>query len=792
MRQRRFYFRCLALLAISSAACGNEETSLGSHESALSSAAPAQTADTADTQELDRLHPEIRRQLAAFQGAVVHAVGGAGQPLFVTGQLGRIAMGADGAVSESRLQPALESLAPIFGLNPSELKYVATARDSLGYRHARFAQRKNGLPVVGGELLVHVRNDGTVYAVNGTVRGADELPANPQVSTHDAQRTVETEGSSQALRAEGQPRLVYLLTSEEDLVLAWEVDARGGKPSEPVHDLVYVDALKGQIAARHPLVHSALTRIVYDSGNRSILPGTMRRSEWDPPTPDAVVNTQYDLLGSTYACFQSLFGRDSFDSRDASLVSSVHYGSRVANAAWTGSQMFFGDGDGARYGNFATSMDVTAHEMTHAVTQYSAGLVYSGESGGMNESMSDVFGNVCEAFRAGRIDGNTWLVGEDVTTPGIPGDAIRYMNNPSQDGYSIDHYDDFRPGTDVHFSSGIGNLAFYLTSQGGRHPRSRTSITVPALGIDRAQQIWYRALTVYMTSGSNFRSARLATAQAAADLYGKGASDAVHSAWAAVGVGVLNQQQGIKGWSGPDFWWKNQLLRRQGYTLDTLRSYDIGGSQIRFDAFWSRSNVEQIGIHEWAPDAFWSKYVELNGMGYKLTTVEAYDIGGYTTRFDAFFSPSSTPQIGIHGWAPDHFWNKYVEMSRRGYGVSALRSYQIASGVTRYDAFWTPSASGQYGISGWERDHFWNQHLLMQKAGHRLVAMDSHDVGGGKIFYDAFWDVGGGSQPAIFGWAPDHFWNEWQSKSSAGYRLGAVEAIPVGGGNFLYDAVFNP
>ena len=176
---------------------------------------------------------------------------------------------------------------------------------------------------------------------------------------------------------------------------------------------------------------------------------------------DPVVNTNYDHLGTVYNCYSSLFGRDSINNAGATLISTVHHRVKYVNAFWDGTQMVYGDGDNVTATNLANSLDVTAHELTHAVTDNESDLIYSGESGGLNESMSDIFGAVCEWYGDGKVvSARTWLIGDDVWTPATPGDALRYMANPTQDGVSLDYYPDYASGVDVHYSSGISNLAF--------------------------------------------------------------------------------------------------------------------------------------------------------------------------------------------------------------------------------------------------------------------------------------------------------------------------------------------
>jgi len=213
-------------------------------------------------------------------------------------------------------------------------------------------------------------------------------------------------------------------------------------------------------------------------------------------------------------------------------------------------QMAYGDGDGNLMAPLASALDVTAHELTHGVTAATANLVYQNEPGALNEAMSDIMGAVCESWRDQGISGRTWLVGEEIFTPAIDGDALRYMADPTRDaalyppaiGGSRDYYPDLYQGTSdnggVHINSGIANLAFSLLVTGGQHPRGKTTLTVPAIGMEQAGKIFYRSLTQgYFSSTTNFIQARAATEVVAQDLYGPAAKSAVTLAWAAVGVG---------------------------------------------------------------------------------------------------------------------------------------------------------------------------------------------------------------------------------------------------------------
>jgi Zn-dependent metalloprotease len=218
------------------------------------------------------------------------------------------------------------------------------------------------------------------------------------------------------------------------------------------------------------------------------------------------------------------------------------------NATWsnTANTAYFCDGDGSNFSPLV-SIDVVAHELTHGVTKFTAGLVYSNESGALNESVSDIFGAMAERFAKGQ-SGNTWKIGEEVFTPGTPNDALRFMDNPHQasnKGFTADddpdHYSERYTGTQdnggVHINSGIPNKAFYLLAQGGSH---HLGGSMTGIGADNAASIWYYALTNYMNSGTNFAGARTATINAATVLFGQTQADAVAKSWCLVGVGACS------------------------------------------------------------------------------------------------------------------------------------------------------------------------------------------------------------------------------------------------------------
>ena len=286
--------------------------------------------------------------------------------------------------------------------------------------------------------------------------------------------------------------------------------------------------------------------VTYDAKNKQQASGstqfTDKNDVWGEATDGsrtkAAVDAHYGAE-MTYDFYKDVLGRDSIDGKGEQLKSYVHLDNNYNNAYWDGSQMNYGDGDGKDFSPL-TTLDIAGHEITHGLTERTAGLVYEGESGGLNESFSDIMGTGVEWYAAQKntaVKAN-WEIGEKAYTPGNgDSDALRYMNDPTKDGYSIDNYKDFARQSEVHGSSGIANNAFYLLTQGGKNRTSGLEVK-DGIGMDKSLKIFGRALTTYMTPETTFAQAREATLKAATDLYGASSPEAqkVKDAWTAVGV----------------------------------------------------------------------------------------------------------------------------------------------------------------------------------------------------------------------------------------------------------------
>ena len=432
--------------------------------------------------------------------------------------------------------------------------------DKRGGGHARILQTYHGVPVFGGEIVVHIRADGSVKGHTDKLLRGIEMDVTPNLpSTQAIAIASESVGLNSELTTEAKADL-QIIKAGRGPKLAWRVRIMNMQSQPPSMPVVFVNAKTGEVLWRYDNLQSAKNRKVYSANNGTTIPGTLKRVEGQSVNSDSTVNDSYDILDSTWDCYNSLFGRDSYDGLGAVLISSIHYSTNYVNGFWNGTQLVFGDGDGNIFGNFATSMDLAAHELTHAVTERTSNLIYSGESGALNESMSDIFGEVCEWYHDNSGDitalpsDNNWTVAEDISLTQPPS-PFRYLDDPSRDGSSVDYWNSTVGNLDVHYSSGISNLAFALLTKGGTHPHGKSTTIVTGIGIYDSAQIFYLANTAYLTPSSTFVDVRAATMSAAEDLFGIGSTQAIEvgNAWTAVGVleppvySVIDTKTGLSG-----------------------------------------------------------------------------------------------------------------------------------------------------------------------------------------------------------------------------------------------------
>lgn len=293
---------------------------------------------------------------------------------------------------------------------------------------------------------------------------------------------------------------------------------------------------------------AALNRVIFSADNSSTLPGRQLRAEGGAPTGDPAADEAYDGAGATYALFSEVFNRNSIDGNGMRLDSTVHFRTGYDNAFWNGRQMVYGDGDEdlpvdqRLFNRFTIAVDIIGHELAHGVTQHAANLIYQGQSGALNESMSDVFGSLVKQRLLGHDAASAdWIIGQGLFTANVNGVGIRNMKEPGtayndpvvgkdpQPGHMRDYVTTQADNGGVHINSGIPNRAFYVTA-----------LNLGGFAWEKAGQIWYATLQSKLTASSNFATAAAKTYEAARDLFGQGSLEqqAVRAGWAEVGIDV--------------------------------------------------------------------------------------------------------------------------------------------------------------------------------------------------------------------------------------------------------------
>ncbi|WP_371659852.1 M4 family metallopeptidase [Streptomyces sp. NBC_00280] len=460
-------------------------------------------------------------------------------------------------------------------------------KDADGTLHTRYERTYAGLPVLGGDLVVHTQPaseaTGTVSTTFNTRRAISVASTTPTYAKSAAE--TKALGAARALDAEkattDSARKVIWAGSGTPK-LAWETVIGGlqddGTPSQ-LH--VITDALTGAKLYQFQAIKTGTgnsqysgtvtigttlsgstyqlndttrgTHKTYSLNNGTSGTGTLMTDADDTWGTGAGSNTQTAGVDAhfgaqtTWDFYKNTFGRSGIKNDGVAAYSRVHYSTAYVNAFWDDSCFCMTYGDGTSSTHALTSLDVAGHEMTHGVTSNTANLNYSGESGGLNEATSDIFGTGVEFYANNSTDVGDYLIGEKIDING-DGTPLRYMDEPDKDGGSADSWYSGVGNLDVHYSSGPANHMFYLLSEGsgsktinGVSYNSPTSDGVAVAGIGRAAalQIWYRALTTYMTSSTTYAQARTAALNAAADLYGSSSSQyaGVGNAFAGINVG---------------------------------------------------------------------------------------------------------------------------------------------------------------------------------------------------------------------------------------------------------------
>ncbi|MFD7162174.1 M4 family metallopeptidase [Streptomyces violascens] len=472
------------------------------------------------------------------------------------------------------------------GLSAQEKLVVHdVSKDQDGTTHTRYERTFDGLPVLGGDLMVDTaagKTKGVLKANSAALKGiSTAAPANaPAVAEGLAVKAAKAAGSK-ADKADSARKVIWMVKGAP--TLAYETVVGGlqddGTPNQ-LH--VITDARTGaklhqwqgietgvgnthysgqvtlgtsQSGSNYTLTdaarggHKTYNLNHGSSGTGSLF--TQTNDTWGDGTNSNAATAGADAAygaGETWDFYKNVFGRSGIRGDGDGAYSRVHYGNAYVNAFWDDSCFCMTYGDGSGNNDPLTSLDVAGHEMTHGVTAATAGLNYADESGGLNEATSDIMGTSVEFYANNASDPGDYLIGEKINING-DGTPLRYMDKPSKDGGSADSWYSGVGNLDVHYSSGPANHWFYLASEGsgakvinGVSYDSPTSDGLPVTGIgrDKAQLIWYKALTTKFNSSTDYAGARAGTIAAATELYGASSAEVTNitNAWAAINVGA--------------------------------------------------------------------------------------------------------------------------------------------------------------------------------------------------------------------------------------------------------------
>ncbi|WP_158866168.1 M4 family metallopeptidase [Maribellus comscasis] len=576
----------------------------------------------------------------------------------------------------------------------NQMKAGKEIKDKSG-THQRFYQYYKDVEVLGAQYILHEKS-GFVHYANGELVHITDFDVNPVLSEQEALKAAlnevgaerymwENPGNEEFIKKEQNDNkatfrpsgVLKITTGREELTaenirLVYRFDIYAEEPLGRYW--VDVDAKTGEIVNKLSRIHNSFVPGSGKSIYNGTVPLAVEEIETDsfhlngllstPLYPDVQIQT-FDMHNQTnlslatnvisttadgvwdsvavqahwgaeqtFNYFYTTFGRNSIDDSGLPLFNYVHLSNNLVNAFWDGTRMKYGDGDGTNYGPLV-ALDIVGHELTHGVTEHSAGLIYQNESGALNESFSDIFGEVVENYADGP---NNWQCGTEI---GIGGSgAIRSMDNPNAfndpDTYKGTYW---YSGTwdygGVHTNSGVQNKWFYILSNGEAGTNDfGESYNVTGIGIEAAAAIAYRNLTVYLTPYSGYKQARVGAVMAATDMYGESSAEvaAVGAAWDAVGVYADPPAQGILVWDrivgGQDFsgTFINNYLSDAGFT--TYYTSDLPATLIGYDAvFLSFGNASNISYIQFSTaEAFLiQQYLQQGGKVY----LEGGDALGY-------------------------------------------------------------------------------------------------------------------------------------------------------------------
>jgi len=530
--------------------------------------------------------------------------------VFLSGELSDKEVPGEGSATKF-----LEENKELFGIDNTkeELKVVEVNKDDIGDTFVKFAQVIEGTEVDNSIINVHYDKNGVIVSVNGNLEENKEITTlgSKVISPEEAIEIAKSQFEIKKLKK--TPKAEKLVITEDGVNYeVYKINIFFMEPTIGSYN-VYVETNSGKVIKTEDNIryNTSITgtgidvlgktrelNLSEDKGKYGMLDLTNEATE-AIATYDAknsteeqfnmflVSNTTKEFTAEEHKSpvsahynadkvidfYKNLLNRNSIDNKGMAIESITHLGSNYNNAFWAGDMMFYGDGDGEEFTYLSGDLDVVGHEMTHGVIEYTADLAYHNQSGALNESMADVFGVLISTYDkynvanrgTWKFDSADWVVGDDIYTPNIQGDALRSLKDPTlygQPAHMTEYYeladtkDEDWGG--VHINSGIPNKAAYNIAK--------------SIGMDKTARIYYRALTQYMHADTNFQQAAYCLVQAAADLYGKGSNEitVIKNSFASTGVAYKGQKPVISGVTAKNVTVGNVFDTKAGVTAADL------------------------------------------------------------------------------------------------------------------------------------------------------------------------------------------------------------------------------
>ncbi len=525
--------------------------------------------------------------------------------VFLSGELSDKEVPGEGSATKF-----LEENKELFGIDNTkeELKVVEVNKDDIGDTFVKFAQVIEGTEVDNSLINVHYDKNGVIVSVNGNLEENKEITTlgSKVISPEEAIEIAKSQFEIKKLKK--TPKAEKLVITEDGVNYeVYKINIFFMEPTIGNYD-VFVEVNSGKVIKiedkiryNNPVTGTGIDVLgktrelnlnqsgdqyqmidltnkgsiyTYDAKN-GISDGDLVSNTTGKFTTEADKSpvSAHHNAGKVISFYKNVFQRDSLDNNGMDVHSFTHFDLNYNNAFWSGGVMIYGDGDGEEFTYLSGDLDVVGHEMTHGVIEYTADLAYHNQSGAINETMADVFGVLISTYDkynvanrgTWKFDSADWVVGDDIYTPNIQGDALRSLKDPTlygQPAHMTEYYeladtkDEDWGG--VHINSGIPNKAAYNIAK--------------SIGMDKTARIYYRALTQYMHADTNFQQAAYCLVQAAADLYGKGSNEitVIKNSFASTGVAYKGQKPVISGVTAKNVTVGNVFDTKAGVTAADL------------------------------------------------------------------------------------------------------------------------------------------------------------------------------------------------------------------------------